>query len=189
LRVISGSARGVKLIAPSEKETRPTLDYVKETLFNILIHNIRNICGSNILDLYSGTGSLGIEALSRGAKHCVFIDSSMSCKNIIEQNLKHTKLYEKARIITTSVVSGIQKLKMENLKFDIIFADPPYKSISVHGILNEIMHGKIFSTNTIVVIEHEVSEIITDSTGHFYLEKFRDYRSTRLSFYKCYTNT
>ena len=125
MRVISGTARGKKLNSLEGLETRPTLDIVKESIFNILQFNIKD---TSVLDLFSGSGALAIEALSRGAKEAVLCDNSSKAVQIINKNLEETKLIDKAKVINSDYTEALNKLANENKKFDIIFLDPPYKS-------------------------------------------------------------
>ena len=123
MRVISGTARGKKLNSLAGLETRPTLDRVKEALFNILQFNIKE---ASVLDLFSGSGALAIEALSRGAKQAVVCDNSNKAIKIIKENLEATRLIEKTEIINKDYIEALKKLNKESKKFDIIFLDPPY---------------------------------------------------------------
>jgi len=125
MRVISGTARGKKLTSLEGLETRPTLDRVKEALFNILQFNIKD---ANVLDLFSGSGALAIEALSRGAKEAVLCDFSNKAVKIINKNLEDTRLKNKAEIINKDFIETLNKLNSKSKKFDIIFLDPPYKT-------------------------------------------------------------
>ena len=123
MRVIAGSARRLLLKAPDGMDTRPTADRVKESLFNMLNPDLY---GCAFLDLFSGSGAIGIEALSRGAQRAVLVDASMECAGIIKQNLEVTKLGENAEIINEDVYAAIERLGRRGDKFDIIFMDPPY---------------------------------------------------------------
>ena len=123
MRVISGVAARRKLTAPKGLEVRPTTDRIKETLFNILAPRIY---GSVFLDLYSGSGAIGIEALSRGAEKAVFVDSSKVSTECIKSNLDNTHLSEKALVLRMDSNSAISRLCSEKEQFDIIFIDPPY---------------------------------------------------------------
>ena len=147
MRVISGLVRGTKLKTIEELSTRPTLDRVKESLFNIIQKNIKN---SVVLDLFAGSGALGIEALSRGASKAYFCDLNKEAIKVIMDNLNKTRLIEKATIIHCDYNEAIRKIKE---KCDIIFLDPPYKLdlavISVKIILKE----QILSKNGIIIIE------------------------------------
>ena len=124
MRVISGKARRLPLVTPSGKNTRPTLDRIKETLFNILQGEVY---GCHFLDLFSGSGGIGIEALSRGAKQAVFVEYDKEALRCIRTNLAKTKLDSQAVVLPVEVTYGISKLEKMGQVFDIIFADPPYQ--------------------------------------------------------------
>ena len=123
MRIITGSARGAKLKAPKGQNTRPTADRIKESLFNILGSFIYD---KNVLDLFSGTGNLSLEALSRGANHAIMVDCSLDSISTIKFNATHTKLIDKSTILKADVFAIIKKLHLKQTKFDIIFFDPPY---------------------------------------------------------------
>lgn len=159
MRVISGTARGKKLISLEGLETRPTLDRVKEAVFNILQFDIKN---ANILDLFSGSGALAIEALSRGASSAVLCDSSNKAIKIINKNLELTKVKDKARVINKDYIETLKILKDETKKFDIIFLDPPYKSDCVVISIQKILQGNLLNKNGIIVVETNDENKIED---------------------------
>lgn len=149
MRVISGTAKGVRLDSLEGNNTRPTLDRVKEALFNILQNDIRD---ANILDLFSGSGALAIECLSRGAKFAVLSDKSNDAIHVIKKNLEKAKLTEKALIIKNDYIETLQQIKEKN-KFDIIFIDPPYEAdIAVNAIKN-IIELDLLSKDGIIILE------------------------------------
>lgn len=153
MRVISGTARGTKLNSIENLSTRPTLDRVKEALFSIIQTHLQ---GSNILDLFAGSGALGIECLSRGAKHCTFCDKSYQSIKMLKQNLQKTKFEDKATILVEDYKKCVQTIK-EN-KFDIIFIDPPYKlDIAVKSI-KLILEYEIFAKDGIIILETDEEE-------------------------------
>ncbi len=150
MRVIAGSARRLQLKTPEGMETRPTTDRVKESLFNMLNPDIY---GCRFLDLFSGSGAIGIEALSRGAQKAVFVDNSKICTDIIKENLKFTKLEDNAEVINGDVIDTINELGSRNAVFDIIFMDPPYAGGHYDPVLNTIVKAGILSENGYVVAE------------------------------------
>ncbi|HEX3030354.1 MAG TPA: 16S rRNA (guanine(966)-N(2))-methyltransferase RsmD [Clostridia bacterium] len=181
LRVISGTAKGHKLKTLKGNSTRPTSDRVKESLFNI----ISGFCeDAEVLDLYAGTGNLGIEALSRGAKFSVFVDKSRECFDIIRENLNATKMSEKALIMTTEVGNGIQKLALESRKFDIIFLDPPYNKNLIEEALYLISKNVIIKDDGIIIAERDVADNIPEEVGSLRLVRNQKYGDTILSFYR-----
>ena len=154
MRVISGKARGTKLSSIESLSTRPTLDRVKESLFNIIQNNLRDAV---VLDLFAGSGQLGIEALSRGADKAYLCDINRDAVKMIKQNLEKTKLKDKAVVINEDYKKALRTLNT-NEKFDIIFIDPPYKEdIAVDSIL-DIIHESRLKENGIMIIETDEIE-------------------------------
>lgn len=181
MRVISGKARGLKLNTPKNEDVRPTTDRVKESLFNIINSYIMD---SNVLDLFAGTGSLGIECLSRGAKGCTFVDISKDSIDIVKSNIKRARVEEDSFIINSDFKTAIDKLKMQNSKFDIVFMDPPYyKNMFIESI-EKIDNSNLLNEEGIIVIEHDSDDSFPEKLGR--LEKTRDkkYGNTTLTFYK-----
>ncbi len=150
MRVISGTARGKKLISLEGLETRPTLDRVKEALFNILQFYIKD---ANVLDLFSGSGALSIEALSRGAKEALLCDCSKEAVRIINKNLEDTRLKNKARVLNKDYLETLNRLKKETKKFDIIFLDPPYKTDYIFKSIKKILEYELLAEDGIIVAE------------------------------------
>ena len=148
MRVISGTARGTNLETLESNNTRPTLDRVKEALFNIIQCEIIN---ANVLDLFAGSGALGIETLSRGAKSCIMCDKSYAAIEIINKNVKKTHLEEKAKIIKGDYKKTLELLQGQ--KFNLIFIDPPYDlNIAVDSI-KMIIELEILEDNGIIILE------------------------------------
>jgi len=150
VRVISGSARGLKLVSPEGIKTRPTLDRVKEALFSMLYPYLS---GALILDLFAGSGALGIEALSRGADKSYFIDNSGEAISCINSNISAAKLAEVSVVIKTD---AIEFLKNCNQKFDIIFLDPPYANGLYESAINLISKNEILSRKGLIVVEQDL---------------------------------
>lgn len=180
LRVISGSAKGHKLKTINGTATRPTTDRVKESVFNIISGFI---VGKRVLDLYSGTGSLGIEALSRGAEFAIFVDNSRECLVTIKQNLSHTRLSEKASIMPTNVFSVLDNLSKENRKFDIIFLDPPYNKGLVEETLKCLVESDIIEREGMVIAEHDYKENVPQEVEFLKRFRYQKYGDTIVSFY------
>lgn len=180
--MISGTAKGHKLKTVKGMTTRPTSDMVKESLFNILAAYIPD---SDILDLFAGTGSLGIEALSRGARSAVFSDKSRECAAMIKQNLEHTKLMDKAVVHTSDFTDILNRLWYEGKKFDIIFLDPPYSKNFIQETLKNMTKNDIIRDNGILAAEHQAGDILPEQEGRLRLVKSQKYGGTVLSFYKC----
>jgi 16S rRNA (guanine966-N2)-methyltransferase len=150
-------------------------------MFNIILNLIVD---AEVLDLYAGTGNLGIEALSRGAKAAVFIDKSQECAKIIRENLKITNLSIKGEVITCQVLNGIKMLKDEKRKFNIVFMDPPYGDEIIEETLAEVAESCILEENGIVIAEHNTRNDIKEKISGLSLIESRKYGDTTLSFYK-----
>jgi 16S rRNA (guanine966-N2)-methyltransferase len=180
LRVIAGTAKGQKLKTVKGDTTRPTSDRVKESLFNIIAGIIPD---SHVLDLYAGTGNLGIEALSRGAKSAVFIDKSRECYHIIMENLLHTKLSDKAKILTGEVANTIKSHSNDLGKFDIIFLDPPYNKNLIEETLNFIVNSDIIKDDGLIIAESDIDDSIPEEIGKLKLKRNQKYGDTVLSFF------
>lgn len=155
MRIISGKARGTKLFTLDGKNTRPTLDRVKEPLFSIIMNKIPE---SQVLDLFAGSGALGIEALSRGAKHAVLCDNSREAVKIINNNLAKTKLDTYAEIINDDFKKCLKKL--QGRKFDLIFLDPPYESENIEIAINQILELDLLAEEGLIIAETDRKEII-----------------------------
>lgn len=154
MRVISGTARGTKLNSIESLSTRPTLDRVKEPLFSIIQTHLED---SNVLDLFAGSGALGIECLSRGAKHCTFCDKSYESIKMLKQNLQKTRFEDKSTVLIEDYKKCLKRLDKNN-KFDIIFIDPPYKlNIAVNSI-KLILEYKLFSKDGVIILETDEEE-------------------------------
>lgn len=181
MRVISGSARGLKLKAPAGLNTRPTVDRIKESLFNILSN--MNLYDIEFLDLFSGTGGIGIEALSRGARSAVFVDNSNESIKVIKENLEHAHFSEKAEVLKTDVLRAISEMKSKNKKFDIIFMDPPYNKGLIQKTLSVIYDNNILKKDGIIVCEQGIHDDLPEVIG---LEVYRikEYKITKMTFIK-----
>ena len=153
MRVISGSARGTVLHSIEDISTRPTLDRVKESLFNIIQNDIED---TTVLDLFAGSGAIGIEFLSRRAKQVYFCDKSSKAVAMIEKNLEKTKLKEKAIVYNKDYIDCINTVK--NIKFDIIFLDPPYKEEFALDAIEKISNLQLLKDDGIIIIETDEPE-------------------------------
>ena len=150
MRVIAGSARRLLLKTVEGMDTRPTQDRIKETLFNMINNDVYGAC---FLDLFAGSGAIGIEALSRGAKDAVFIDNGSRQVACIRENLKTTKLEEKALVLNSDVVSGLKMLEKNGKKFDLIFMDPPYDREFEKHVMDSLKDSSLIDEDTLVIIE------------------------------------
>lgn len=149
MRVIAGKAKSIPLTAPKGMQTRPTTDRIKETLFNMLQPWIP---GCRFLDLFAGSGAIGIEALSRGAHRCVFVERSRTAVSCIRENLKKTRLEENTRILSADVMSALKELEGRET-FSCIFMDPPYQAGTEKEILSYLAASDLPAGNCVIVVE------------------------------------
>lgn len=180
MRVIAGEYRGRRLERIEGSDIRPTSDKVKESLFNILGNAVID---STFLDLFSGTGGVGIEALSRGAKHVVFIDSSIKSIKVLKENLKRLRIEDNYEAFHTDYSTAINKLHKYNKHFDIIFIDPPYSVGIAEAALKELDHNPIVAHSGVVIVEHDSKDRMPEFVGKLYMYRSRQYGNTTLSFY------
>lgn len=176
MRVITGSARGRRLQTLDGDHVRPTTDRVKEAIFSVIQFDIE---AREVLDLFAGSGQLGIEALSRGAKSAVFIDNSMQSLEVIRDNLRTTGFTDKGTVIKTD---ALMFLKAGKQKFDILFLDPPYNTTILCEAL-EIAHN-VMNEAGIIVCEHPFSMEIPSFSGDIPLKKTYRYSKTAVSVYR-----
>ena len=168
MRVITGKARGVQLKTPEGMQTRPTADRVKEALFSIINFDIP---GAAVLDLFGGTGQLGIEALSRGAKSAVFVDAREDACRLIRENLKRTKLEANTRVVRSDYLDYLSRCREQ---FDIILLDPPYAEVFLENALKRITEIDILRSGGIMVAERPLGkELPWEFEGY---ERSRDYK-------------
>lgn len=150
MRVISGKARGTKLSSIDDIATRPTLDRVKESLFNIIQNKIED---SIVLDLFAGSGAIGIECISRGAKRVYFCEKSHIASKMIQQNLAKTRFVEESNLIEKDYKECLKSLKEKNISFDIIYIDPPYKQNLAVDSVKRILSLDLLKKEGTVIIE------------------------------------
>ncbi len=183
MRVIAGKARSLKLKTIEGDSTRPTTDRIKETLFNMIQYDI---CECVFLDLFSGSGSIGIEALSRGAKKCYFVENNKKAVACIRDNLAFTKLVQDAQVMEMDVISAINRLETEKIVCDIIFMDPPYDRLLEKEVLTRLSDSGIIDDDTMIIVEASlntkfdyvstlnmkiVKEKIYKTNKHIYIQK------------------
>lgn len=150
MRIIAGIARSVPLITAKGDETRPTTDKVKETLFNMLQGFVSD---ATFLDLFAGSGQIGLEALSRGAKEAVFVERYEDSVKCIKTNIKKTKFEDKAPVLKMDVLAAIRALQTEKKVFDLIFMDPPYGKGMERPVLEALSSSNILASDCLIVIE------------------------------------
>lgn len=149
MRVIAGSAKRLQLKTLEGMDTRPTTDRIKETLFNMIAPGLS---GCLFLDLFSGSGSIGIEALSRGAREAVFVEQNSNAVNYIRENLRFTKLTENAVVISADALAALRRLEGTR-KFDYIFMDPPYGKELERSVLDYLAQSELVGEDTVIIVE------------------------------------
>ena len=170
MKVITGTAKGMNIETLEGEATRPTSQRVKEAIFSMLQFDIE---GASVLDLFAGSGQLGIEALSRGAKKATFSDVSRDATNIIIRNLKKARLFEKSRVSNCDykqLINGIANKE----KYDIIFIDPPYKDDIIKNVLSMLVDANVLSENSFIICESGKEEIFGNDEklkGRFFIQR------------------
>lgn len=178
MRVISGKARGVILKTPDGMQTRPTADRVKEALFSILQFDLP---GTRVLDLFGGTGQLGIEAISRGAKSAVFVDAADAPCKLIKENLCRAKMENEGRVIRSDYLQFLSQCRET---FDIIFLDPPYAEVFLENAIKKISEIDILQSGGIIVSERPVEKPLNLEIDGFTRSKDYKYGKTLLTLYR-----
>ena len=149
MRVIAGKARRIQLKTIEGLETRPTTDRIKETLFNMIAHGLGD---ASFLDLFAGSGGIGIEALSRGAKNAVFVEKNLKAVACIKENLKNTKFTEQAEVLQMDVLSALHRLEGRK-RFDYVFMDPPYNHLLEKQALTYLAESDLLNENALIIVE------------------------------------
>jgi 16S rRNA (guanine966-N2)-methyltransferase len=183
MRIVSGSAGGLHLKTPKGQKLRPTADQVKEAMFNILVSRF-SLEGIAVLDLFAGTGALGIEALSRGAHSAVFVDANPEAQRIIHFNLNATGLRRRGRVIRAYAAKGIKVAAEQGLRFGGVFLDPPYSEGWVDKTLRLLARSSIVESGAWVVVEHHQHEEGAEAYPPLALTDRRHYGTTGVSFYQ-----
>ena len=181
MRITSGTLKNRKIKSREGKETRPTLERIKEAIFSIIGDKITD---ARFLDLYSGTGNMAIEALSRGAGRAVMIEQDKEALRIIIDNVNDLKLDGKCRAYKNDVFRAVEILGRKNEKFDVIFLDPPYKENITEKTLEKISESEILAEDGIIISEHSVYEKSKDTVGNLVKYDERDYNKKIVTFYK-----
>ena len=178
MRVITGKARGVQLKTPQGMQTRPTADRVKEALFSIIQFDLP---GARVLDLFGGTGQLGIEALSRDAKEAVFVDEREDACALVRENLKRTRLEGQGRVLRSDYQAYLSRCRE---RFDIIFLDPPYAEVFLENALKRITEIDILQSNGIIVTERPLGKPCPGEYPGYTRSKDYKYGKTLLTLYR-----
>ena len=180
MRVISGTCKGKRLFSLKGLNLRPTSDRVKEAIFDILQDQIE---GRQVLDLFAGTGALGIEALSRGARGAVFVEESPRSLTVLRKNIEECRVKDRAQVLAREVMTGIKILEAKGESFQLIFLDPPYGKGVAHKTLKALAASSIVSPDTMIVAEHAAADDIS-SIPHLERVDARKYGGTRVSFFQ-----
>lgn len=181
MRLTGGLDRGRRLIAPRGQRTRPTAAKVREAIFNIL----GPATDGHVLDLYAGTGALGLEALSRGAASVVFVERDHAPLSALRRNIKELGAADRAQVIGADVCSGLRRLATTSQgRFNWVFMDPPYVK-ETEGVLAELSGSGLLAPCAVVILEHDRRNRPPESVGHLFLTDRRAYGDTELSFYRC----
>ncbi|HLT58782.1 MAG: 16S rRNA (guanine(966)-N(2))-methyltransferase RsmD [Limnochordales bacterium] len=181
MRVIGGRCRGMRLRSVPGMETRPTTDRVRESLFNILAPWVP---GARVLDLFAGTGALGIEALSRGAREAVFVERNPRAVRVLRANLDHTGLAPQAQVRVGDAVRELARLGREGRRFDLVFLDPPYGRGLARDALLALAEAAVVAGEAWVVVEHSGREEMPERAANLAKARAVRYGDTVLTFYR-----
>ena len=184
MKIIGGNFKGKKLFLPNDKITRPLKERVKESIFNLVEHSNKmniQIENSMVLDLFSGSGSFGIECLSREAKKVIFIEDYIEAIKVLEKNLKSLKDIKNYEIIKDNCFNFFESNTRLNLKFDIIFMDPPYKELRLNQILERIKEQNLLQENGIIILHRHKKDILEISNKINIIEE-RFYGISKISY-------
>ena len=177
MRVIAGKARRLQLKTPEGLETRPTTDRIKETLFNMLQPKLADCV---FLDLFSGSGAIGIEALSRGAKKAFFVENAKEPLKCIRENLEKAHLAEDAVVFGKDVITALSQLEKEKVVFDIIFMDPPYRKNLELKVLETLKDMSVVNEDTLIIVEAslDTDETMLEQEGYT-VDKVKEYKTNK----------
>lgn len=177
MRVIAGKVRRMTLACPQGKDVRPTTDRIKETLFNIIQNDIYDC---EFLDLFSGSGAIGIEAISRGARSAVFVEKSKEALRCIEYNLSHTRLEDEAEVLPMDALQAIRNLSKRGKHFDIVFMDPPYNCNLEEPVLDALAVSGIVDEDSLIIVETSL-RTDTDSWNNddFTITRVKEYKTNK----------
>ncbi len=171
MHIIAGSAKGRRLLTPKDQSIRPTSSRVKEALFSILSPQVPH---ARFLDLFAGTGAIGIEALSRGAAHAVFVEPARASLTLLRQNLERCGMTARAEIVARTAADFLRIVSSASRRFDLIFADPPYGHPLPEDVLSSLAQSAILDANSVVILEHASAASVPEQIGR--LVRIRQYR-------------
>jgi 16S rRNA (guanine966-N2)-methyltransferase len=183
LRVIAGSAKGRRLLSPQGSRIRPTSDRVKEAVFSIITAAAGTFPACSVLDIFAGTGNLGIEALSRGAERAVFIDNHRDSVALVKKNLQLTGFLDRGTVIFRDAIAALKTLEDAGNKFGLVFIDPPYYKDLQEKVLKFLSASHLLDNESLVFVEHSSKESIAKNFGPLQEFDERIYGDTAVSFY------
>lgn len=177
MRIIGGQARGRAIVAPPGEKTRPTLDYVRESLFNIIRWDVMD---AEVLDLFAGSGALSLESVSRGAKSAVLVDTDRDACEAIKKNIVNSRMADKFRLIPRDYKAALELLAREGKTFDLIFLDPPYKMENTGEICAELYDRGLLADAFLIVVEHRrgLAPLVDERFEAFDTRSYRDTQIT-----------
>ncbi|PYI54243.1 16S rRNA (guanine(966)-N(2))-methyltransferase RsmD [Paenibacillus flagellatus] len=181
MRVISGSAKGRPLKAVPGMGTRPTTDKVKEAIFSMIGPYFD---GGTVLDLFAGTGGLGIEALSRGMDRAVFVDADKKSVEVVTANLEATRLSDKAEVYRNDAYRALKALSKRNVRFDLVFLDPPYKMTAIEELIGSMRELDLLAPAAVIVVEHDAANRFAEQIGDATRTRLVEYGETAVSVYR-----
>jgi 16S rRNA (guanine(966)-N(2))-methyltransferase RsmD len=182
MRIISGTYRGLRLRTLKGGNLRPTTDQLRETLFDVLGPKIQ---GATFLDAYAGTGAVGMEALSRGARDVVFIEHHRPASQLIRENLAALKIDSGYNLLTCAVLTGLERLERESEHFDVVFLDPPYEEIrEYHHTMRQLARGPLLLPSSIVVVEHSKHVKLEENYLTLHQTRLLRHGDAQLAFYR-----
>lgn len=181
MRVIAGKAKGRNLLSPVGMGTRPTLDRIKESIFNIIQNNVY---GRTALDVFAGTGSLGLEAVSRGAKECYLVDKGKETYGFLKQNVQNLHFEQECKCLNMDSYEALRYFGNNNITFDLIFVDPPYRKDMIPPAIEIITDKKLLSKDGIIVSKIDSIEEIYEGNNEIKLVDHRKYGNTTICIYR-----
>ena len=184
MRIISGNFKGRKLIEPVDKKTRPLKDLTKESIFNILEHSNlvkTKLNNSKVLDLFAGTGSFGLECISRGSSNVTFVENYPDASDVLKKNIEKFNCEDKSIVINEDITNDDIETRLIDKKFDIIFLDPPYKTENFINLLNKIINIKLLSKNGIMII-HRSKKTLENLPKNFHIIQIKTYGISKIIF-------
>jgi 16S rRNA (guanine966-N2)-methyltransferase len=180
MRIITGIAKGRKILAPEGIDTRPTSDRVKESVFNRIS---KKIYGARVLDMFSGTGNLGLESLSRGAQTCTFIEKNKNTHRILVENITSLGSKENSEVYNNDAFDILEKIGRNAAKYDIIFLDPPYSKGLVEKAILKINEIDLLDDGGIIMSEYDENDVIPESLNNIKIYRTEKYGRTKISFW------